>query len=144
MNSIMHITLSIWPLSKSPSLPEKKTCFLPIRTGLPAVAYQPPSLGVVLRGGRGVRGSSPGNFFSFKVAEPPKIKFLRQPGPVYANRRVCKQNQSLCRRLDARPNRPRIVRKRRHDRMFHAFDASSGQIAEVTPIQSRRHPPFNN
>ena len=36
-----------------------------------AVAYQPPSLGVVLRRG-GVRGPPPG-IFSFKVAEPPKI-----------------------------------------------------------------------
>ena len=40
---------------------------------LRSVAYQPPSLGVVLRRGRGVRGSSLGNFFLFKVAEPPKI-----------------------------------------------------------------------
>ena len=38
-----------------------------------AVAYQPPYLGVVLGWGRVVRGSSPGKFFSFKVAKPPKI-----------------------------------------------------------------------
>ena len=37
------------------------------------VAYQPPSLGVVLGRRWGVRGSSPGKFFSFKVAQPPKI-----------------------------------------------------------------------
>ena len=48
------------------------------------------------------------------------------------------------RRLDARPNRPRIVRKRCHDRMLHLFGASSGQTVEVTPIQSRRRPPFDN
>ena len=29
-------------------------------------------------------------------------------------------------------------------KMLHAFGASSGQTAEVTPIQSRPRPPFNN
>ena len=51
----------------------------------PSVAYQPPSLGVVLQGGR---GCSPGNFFSFKVAEPLKFNSLAarfMPTVEYAN-----------------------------------------------------------
>ena len=44
--------------------------------GCTTVAYQPPSLGVVLQRGRGVRGSSPGNFFHLRWLNP--LKFNSQ------------------------------------------------------------------
>ena len=51
-----------------------------------------PSLGIVLRGGRGVRGSSPRNFFHLRWLNPLKLNYQAarfMPTVEY----ICKQNQ---------------------------------------------------